>query len=628
MTVRVRFAPSPTGFLHVGGARTALFNWLFARRAGGEFVLRVEDTDRARSSPEHTRAILDGLAWLGLTVDHGPVFQADGIERHRTDAQRLLRQGAAYRCFCTAAALARRREQARQTGAGYGYDGRCGRLDADASRARAKAGELFALRVRVPAEAIGWEDLIHGPMKFPSGSIDDFIVLRSDGTPVYNLAVVSDDTEARISHVIRGDDHISNTPKQILLYRTLGASLPVFGHVPLILGPDGKRLSKRHGAMSVLAYRDEGYLPEGMMNFLALLGWSPGDDREAFDVDGLIQAFSIDRVLRKSAVFDLDKLGWLNGRHIASSPAGTLAGGVLSFLRGEAREAGRSLAETHPELEASTERLERIIDLVKGRPRTMPALARQVSPFFAASVCYDEDAVRRFWKRPDEVAGHLGQLAEHVSAEGAFRDVGTLESAVRGLAERLGVGAGRVINPLRVALMGQSVSPGIFEVLEAMGRDRVMARLAAAVHEEWMRRALELAALGGERGEVPVAALVVDPEGRLAAETHNRTRELADPTAHAEVLALRAAAAKLGDWRLEGYTLYSTLEPCAMCAGAAVLARVQTLVFGAPDPKAGMCGSLENLVRDARLNHRVALVAGVLATESAQRLQEFFRARR
>ncbi len=481
MAVRVRFAPSPTGFLHVGGARTALFNWLYARRAGGTFLLRVEDTDRARSRPEHTRAILDGLAWLGLDVDEGPVFQADGVERHRRDALKLLGRGGAYPCFCSAGELAARREEAKRAGSGYGYDGRCGRLDPALSQARADAGEPFALRVRVPEEAIGWEDMIHGPMSFPAGSIDDFIVLRSDGTPVYNLAVVSDDAEAGMTHVIRGDDHISNTPKQILLYRALGRPLPRFGHVPLILGPDGKRLSKRHGALSVLAYRDDGYLPEGMLNFLALLGWSPGDDREVLDVGGLIEAFSIGRVLKKSAVFDLEKLGWLNGRHIAAARGAGLAGAVVEILGREAREEGRDLAGSHPGLETSPERLARIIDLVKGRPRTLPALVRQVAPFFAATIRYDEDAVKRFWKRPEETALHLRRLAERLAGAAVFDDAETLESVVRGFAEELDVGAGRIINPLRVALMGQAVSPGIFEVLEAMGRERALARIGAAV---------------------------------------------------------------------------------------------------------------------------------------------------
>ncbi len=480
MIPRVRFAPSPTGYLHVGGARTALFNWLFARRWGGVFVLRVEDTDRARSSPEHTQAILDGLAWIGITLDEGPVFQADGLERHRTDAKRLLEEGAAYRCFCTPDELKARREEAERAGAGYGYDGRCDRLDPTQAKARAVAGEPHAVRVRVPDEAIGWEDLIHGPMSFPAGSVDDFVVLRSDGTPVYNLAVVSDDVDGNISHVLRGDDHLSNTPKQIVIYRALGHALPTFGHFPLILGGDGKRLSKRHGAMSVLAYREEGFLPDGMMNFLALLGWSPGDDREVFDVDELISAFTIERVLKKSAVFDLDKLAWLNGQHIAGSSAGTLAPAVIRELTERARLEARSLDETHPGLEASSERLAEIIDLVKNRPRTLPSLASQVSPFFAESLDYEQAAIDRFWKRPGEVAEHLRQVGDLLARLEDW-GIGSLETEIRGLAERLDVGAGRLINPLRVALMGQGVSPGIFDVVAAMGRERVAARLASAV---------------------------------------------------------------------------------------------------------------------------------------------------
>ena len=307
-TVRVRFAPSPTGYLHVGGARTALFNWLFARSCGGTFILRIEDTDRSRSLPEHTQAILDGLEWLGIDVDEGPYFQAEGVERHRTLALGLLESGAAYRCFCTPAELAARREAASRTGAGYGYDGRCGRLPAEQAEERHRAGEPSAVRFRAPDAEIAWQDRIHGELRFPGSSIDDFIILRSDGTPVYNLAVVSDDLHAQITHVIRGDDHISNTPKQILIYEAAGEKTPVFGHVPLILGPDGGLLSKRHGAMSVLAYRDDGYLAGGIVNFLALLGWSPGDDRELLTRQELIRDFSLDRVVKKSAVFDMGEV--------------------------------------------------------------------------------------------------------------------------------------------------------------------------------------------------------------------------------------------------------------------------------------------------------------------------------
>ncbi len=481
MTVRVRFAPSPTGFLHVGGARTALFNWLFARHEDGVFLLRVEDTDRARSSEDMTRAILEGLAWLGLTVDEGPVFQADGVERHRRDARSLLERGAAYRCFCSAEDLASRRDEAKRTGVGFGYDGRCGRIAPDVSAARAEDGEPFALRFRVPAGETSWVDLVHGLMSFANETIDDFVILRSDGTPVYNLAVVSDDIDGRVTHVLRGDDHLSNTPRQLLIYEALGTAPPAFGHLPMILGPDGKRLSKRHGAMSVLAYREQGFLPEAVVNFLALLGWSPGDDREVFALDELIDAFSVDRILKKSAVFDLEKLEWLNGQHIARTPAADLESHVLKLLADESEAAGQSLAETHPGIETDRERLREIIDLVKGRPRTLPALARQVSPFFARRIEYEREAVDRFWKQPAEVARLLRALAEALDRLPAPWAPDALEREIRALADRRQVGAGRIINPLRVALMGQAVSPGIFDVLAAMGPERTHDRIEAAL---------------------------------------------------------------------------------------------------------------------------------------------------
>ena len=481
MTVRVRFAPSPTGFLHVGGARTALFNWLFARHEDGVFLLRIEDTDRARSSGEMTKAILDGLAWLCLTVDEGPVFQADGVERHRADAETLLAHGAAYRCFCTPEELAARREAAKATGEGFGYDGRCRATSADDARRRAAAGEPCALRFRVPAGETAWDDLIHGTLAISHETLDDFVILRSDGTPVYNLAVVSDDLEGRVTHVIRGDDHISNTPKQILIYRALGKTPPEFGHVPLILGADGKRLSKRHGAMSILAYRESGFLPAAMVNFLALLGWSPGDDREVLGLDELIETFSIERILKKSAVFDLEKLEWLNGRHIAAAPAAELAPLVLEVLEVRARERGSTLDTTHPPIRSDAARLESVIDLVKVRPRTLHALADQVSPFFARVIEYDGDAVDRFWKRPAEAAERLRALSTVLEEVETPWTPAALEEAVRGLAERVDVGAGAVINPLRVALMGQAVSPGIFELLVAMGPERTRARIESAL---------------------------------------------------------------------------------------------------------------------------------------------------
>jgi glutamyl-tRNA synthetase len=469
MTARVRFAPSPTGFLHVGGARTALFNWLLARRTGGVFILRIEDTDRARSDDEMTQAILDGLAWLGLDVDEGPFFQAEGIERHRADAAALFDRGVAYRCFCTPEDLAARREEARRAGTGFGYDGRCRQIPSVESESRAAEGEPFALRVRVPEGETAWDDLVHGTVSFDNSTIDDFIVLRSDGTPVYNLAVVSDDFEARVSHVIRGDDHISNTPKQIIIYRALDRALPVFGHVPLILGTDGKRLSKRHGAMSVVAYDGMGFLPEGMVNFLALLGWSPGDDREVMTRDDLVSAFSAERILKKAAVFDLEKLEWLNGQHIAASPASRLAPLVEAALE---REGALAIEAAH---------LERVIDLVKMRPRTLPALVAQVGPFVLDDVDFEQAAVDRFWKQPEESARILRALLPELSAIPEPWTPDSVEPPIRGVAEQFELGAGRVINPLRLALMGQAVSPGIFDVVALMGRDRVERRIGTAL---------------------------------------------------------------------------------------------------------------------------------------------------
>lgn len=464
---RVRFAPSPTGHLHVGGARTALFNWLFARSEDGTFVLRIEDTDRERSSPEMTRSILDALEWLGLDVDEGPHHQADGGDRHRAVGERLLETGAAYRCFCAGS-------RAVAEEAVGGCPGGCRRLETGEAERRAEGGDEHALRFRVPAGgSVAWDDVVHGPTSFENASVEDFVLLRSDGTPTYNLACVADDLAMAITHVIRGADHISNTPKQILLYRALGEDLPTFAHVPLILGPDGKRLSKRHGAVSVEAYRDKGILPEAMVNFLALLGWSPGDGREVMDREELVEAFSLDRVVRKSAVFDTEKLEWLNGQHIKASPAERLARVVAPRL---AEEAGVDPGL----LEEERDRFLAVLDAVKDRPRTVDALVQQARPFVAEEVEYEAEAVERFWNQPGEAAVHLRTLGE-VLREADRWEADALEERLRGVADELGVGAGKLIHPLRVALTGLAVSPGIFAVLELMGRTRSLDRIEAAV---------------------------------------------------------------------------------------------------------------------------------------------------
>lgn len=474
MQPRVRFAPSPTGFLHVGGARTALFNWLYARRESGVFVLRIEDTDRARSSEEMVRAILDGLSWLGLDWDEGPIHQADGLERHRNDAFRLLESGAAYRCFCTPEELeARRAAAGADSDAAYTYDRHClSRIDRDEAERRAAAGEPFTVRVRVPEGTTAWDDAVHGAMSFENKDLDDFIVLRSDGTPVYNMAVMSDDAHMGITHVIRGDDHISNTPKQILLYAALGFPVPRFAHVPMILGADGKRLSKRHGATAVGEYRRQGILPGAMVNFLALLGWSPGDDREVMGIDELIQAFSLARINRKSAVFDTEKLHWLNGQHINRMPPEKLEPLVTQALSAGGADTD-GLADRGDWYTG-------LIELLKDRARTVDDIADQALPYLADVIEYQDAAMGKYWKQPAQVRDRLMALRDRFESLDVW-DAAALETELRALAEELQVGAGKLIHPLRVALLGTTVSPGIFDVVLTLGRQTTLARIDRAV---------------------------------------------------------------------------------------------------------------------------------------------------
>ncbi|MBW3660812.1 MAG: glutamate--tRNA ligase [Gemmatimonadetes bacterium] len=475
--IRVRFAPSPTGFLHVGGARTALFNWLWARHSGGTFVLRIEDTDVERSTEEMIAEILDGLGWLGLDWDEGPHYQSERAERHREAVESLVEAGRAYPCFCTVQELEAEREAAIARKAAYVYSGRCRSIDPEEAARRREAGESHTIRFEVPAGDTAWEDVVHGRTAFENDRIGDFIVLRSDGAPVYNLAVTVDDMDMRITHVIRGDDHISNTPRQILLYRALGAPVPTFAHVPLILGPDKSKLSKRHGAVGVTHYRDRGYLPDAFVNFLALLGWSPGDDREMMTREELVEAFTLERITGKSAVFDTDKLEWLNGQH-------------LSAMSGEAI-AERALPWFVDEGVSSEERIRdrwawfvELMELIKARSRTLGDLVRQGRPFFPGEVEYDPEAVEKFWKDGDQARAALAVAAEWVASQPDFDELDRMESELRSLAEERGVSAGKVMQSIRVAITGQRVSPGIFETMAAMGREVVEERIEAA--REWL----------------------------------------------------------------------------------------------------------------------------------------------
>ena len=470
---RVRFAPSPTGYLHVGGARTALFNWLYARRNGGTFLLRIEDTDKARSTDESTRAIFEGLEWLGLTWDEDVVYQGANLERHRADALRLLDAGAAYRCFCTPAELDERRKAAEAKKEAFRYDRRCDLIPREESEKRAASGTPFVIRFRVPDGSTEWVDMVHDRIAFPNKDLDDMVILRSDGTPIYNMAVVSDDIAMGITLVMRGDDHISNTPKQILLYRALGAPLPEFAHLPMIHGPDGKKLSKRHGATAVADWRHEGILPQAMANFLALLGWSPGGDLEVMSIDDMIARFSPDGLQKKAAVFDPKKLEWMNGQHLSRLPAADIEAPVTQALV----EAG---VATRDHLAGRREWYLGLIDLLRVRARTIHDIVRQARPFLSDRIDYDPQAVAKQWKDPGSTARTLEAVV------GALRDLPAwepeaMETGLRDLADRLGMPAGNLFQPLRVALTGLSVSPGIFEVLVLLGRERSVGRIEQAI---------------------------------------------------------------------------------------------------------------------------------------------------
>jgi glutamyl-tRNA synthetase len=468
---RVRFAPSPTGYLHVGGARTALFNWLYARQHGGQFLLRIEDTDKARSTDESTRAIFEGLEWLGLLWDEEPVYQGANVERHQRDAERMLANDTAYRCFCTQAELEERRREAESRKESFKYDRRCDRLAGDEVRRRVAAGEPHVLRFRVPEGTTDWDDLVHDRIAFPNKDIEDFVILRSDRTPIYNMAVVSDDIAMRITLVMRGDDHISNTPKQILLYRALGADLPRFAHLPMIHGLDGKKLSKRHGATAVGDYQHLGILPGAMLNFLALLGWSPGGDREVMTLQEMVELFHPDGLQKKAAIFDPKKLEWMNGQHLSRVPAAELEPRLTPLLVSAGLATEALLRERRDWYLA-------LLDLLRVRARTTDDIVRQATPYFRDEIEYDPEAVAKQWKNGQETADILQATRDRLAA--TAWEPAAMEDALRALAEEKGVSGGKIFQPLRVALTGLTVSPGIFDVLVMLGRDRSLQRLDAA----------------------------------------------------------------------------------------------------------------------------------------------------
>ena len=479
--IRVRFAPSPTGYLHIGGARTALFNWLYARRHGGTFVLRIEDTDNERSSWEMVSGIVDGLRWLGLNWDegpdiggpHAPYFQSQRIDKYRALAERLVAEGQAYYCYCTTETLQQKRQAAEAAGGGWIYDRTCCALSAEALARNESAGLPRAIRFKVPPGRTSFSDLVHGPIAFDNATIEDFVVLRSDRQPTYHLSVVADDVEMAITHVVRGDDHVSNTPKHVLLYQAFAAPPPHFAHVPLILGPDRKRLSKRHGATSVMEYERLGYLPEALVNFLSLLGWSPGDDRELFTREDLVAAFTLEGISGGNAILNPEKLDWFNQQHIMRLPIEELAARVERLLR-DARLWGDELAATREAW------LHRAIELVRSRVKKLPQFVDELRPFLEDTVTYDAAAVTKHLSSSD-IRDVLRGLSAALATIQPFSSE-NLEPVLRSLADARGIKAASLIHATRVAVTGRAVSPGLFDVLELLGPERVSARIHSALN--------------------------------------------------------------------------------------------------------------------------------------------------
>ena len=476
--VRVRFAPSPTGYLHVGGARTALFNYLFARRHGGVFVLRIEDTDQERNVEEALSGILEGLHWLGLRWDEGPevggpfgpYFQSERLPGYADAAMRLLARGEAYRCFCDPENLKKRREEALARGEPPRYDRTCYRLSKQEVEARVANGEPFAIRFLMPDGETAWDDEVRGTVTFQNSTLDDLVILRADRHPTYNFAAVVDDAAMQITHVLRGDDHISNTPRQLRLYAALGLTPPRFGHLPMILGPDGTRLSKRHGAVSVTAFRDDEILPQAMVNFLALLGWAFDGEREIFTMDELIEVFTLAGVSKNPAIFNYEKLEWMNGEYFRALPLPVKADMVSAYVKKT-----RALPES-----AIKDRrfLERAIAAVGDRMKRPRQFLEYAGYLFVDTVEPEQAPWAELVQNPSS-AGRLRKLAT-VLAEVEPFEHDAIEKATRGLAASEGVKAGDVIMPARIALTGKKVSPGIFDVILLLGRERTVKRLRDA----------------------------------------------------------------------------------------------------------------------------------------------------
>jgi len=475
--VRVRFAPSPTGYLHVGNAKTALLNWLFAKREGGTFILRIEDTDVERHVSGAIDVIFESLRWLGLNWDEGPevggdrgpYFQSQRQELYREKVQLLLRQGKAYKCFCTPQELEAERENARKERRPPRYSGKC--RDLTAAQIEERNGDPFVIRFRVPQGRTVFTDLVYGETAFDNAEIGDFVILKANGMPTFHLAVVLDDIAMRISHVIRGEGHLSNTPRHVLLFQALGEPLPQFVHLPLILGHDGKPLSKRHGATNVLQFREEGFLPEAMVNYFALLGWSPGDDREILSVDELVELFSLDGLTKSSGVFNYKKLRWLNGQHIRRLSKDDFAARVRFVLQQNGFLPSR--------LSENQERwTQRLADVCQEKIAVLSDIVSYSDFFFKPIEQYEEKGIKKHWSEAG-VNEILLQLAAALGDVSPFLEP-QIEAVCTEIVERNGMKLGGLIHPARLALTGKTVGPGFYAVVELLGKEESIKRLQQA----------------------------------------------------------------------------------------------------------------------------------------------------
>jgi len=463
---RVRFAPSPTGQLHLGGARTALFNWLYAKKYNGQFLLRIEDTDKLRSRQEFTDQICESLSWLGLDWDENIVFQSKRLGLYQNAIEKLLETGKAYRCFCSKEKISKERLLAEKSGGAYLYSGTCRNLDEQLIQENIDNKKPFSVRISVTDGNTEFEDKIYGSIKINNKEIDDFIIARTDGNPVYNLVVAVDDNDMEITHIIRGEDHISNTAKQLMIYNALNYSVPEFAHLPMILGPDKKRLSKRHGATGVQEYREQGYLAQSLINYLALLGWNPGTEQEIFTTEELINQFSIERIQKKSAVFDEKKLHWISGQHINKMSSSEIFEGIKHI-------------DSNWQTDEDNDYVLKVIELMKERVKSLNEMKDMTMMFFEDPIKYDEKAAKKNWK--DNSINELIEKFQKSLIQIESWNAEQIEIALRKIVETESISAGKIIHPTRLALSGTSSGPSLFELMELLGKTTCLRRLDRAI---------------------------------------------------------------------------------------------------------------------------------------------------